>query len=118
MIPARLLIHDVTVVNPAETADAYGSTVWDYGAGATRTDIKAWLQQDTRSEAFTEGRAADLERWLMISNHADIADKARIEWAGETAALVFEVDGPAEPVYAGLAGAYHHTETSLRHVEG
>jgi hypothetical protein len=118
VIPDGLLIHDVIVVNPASGVDAYGSSVWDYGAGATRTDIKAWLQQEQRSEPFTDGRAPDVERWLMITNHADIADKARIEWAGETAPVTFEVDGPPEPVYAGLAGSYHHTETSLRHIEG
>lgn len=118
MIPDRLLIHDVTLVNPAEATDAYGSVVWDYGAAATRTTVKAWLQQDQRSEPFSDGRAPDVERWLLITNHAEIADKARIEWAGETEPMVFEVDGPREPVYAGLATGYHHTETSLRHIEG
>lgn len=118
MIPDRLLIHDVTVVNPAAATDAYGSIVWDYGAGATRTTVKAWLQQEQRSEPFSDGRAPDIERWLLITNHADIAEKARVEWAGETDSKVFQVDGPPEPVYAALASGYHHTETSLRQIEG
>jgi hypothetical protein len=115
-LPAHLLPHTVTLVRPASTADAYGNTVYDYGAGATRTAITAWIQQDSRTEPREDGRDALVQAWLVLTNHADILGTDRIEWTGPAGALVFEVDGPPEPTYtpAGL----HHTEATLRVVTG
>lgn len=114
MIPARLLPHTVTVVRPAATTDSHGNTVLDYGTGATRTQIAAWMQQDHRSEPLADGRDPLVQRWLLITNENDIQGRDRIEW-DETPAT-FEVDGPAYPVHT--PAGVHHTEATLRVVEG
>lgn len=117
MLPDRLLIHQVTIVNPAEDIDAYGNQIWDYEHSGAVT-VPGWLQQDSRGEQFGEGRATDTESWLLMTNHAEITDKARVEWTGPNGLMIFELDGPAAPVYAGLAQTYHHTEARLRRIEG
>lgn len=121
MVPDRLLVHDVTLVEPAETVDSYNNVVYDYGPSATRTPVKAWLQQDQRLEQFREGRDPLDQRWLLVTNHPTISGHARIEWAGHPAgAVTFEVDGPTEPTCAPLSSgsALHHTEAQLRIVNG
>ena len=112
-IPARLLPHTVILVRPAETRDAYGSTVYDYGESATRTPIRAWLQQDQRAEVTEDGRRAQEQRWLIITDHGDLRALDRIEWQG----VVFEADGPPGPLWAPFAG-HHHTEAYLKVVTG
>lgn len=123
----HLLLHTVTVVNPSVAIDDYGNTVYDYATGEViilspgAEEGGAWLQQNTRSEPFEEGRAPDEERWLMITEFADVHDKARVTWTRPelpSSAYVFNVDGPPEPVYAGVAKTYHHLETTLRQVAG
>jgi len=42
-VPSRLLIHQIVVVHPAGSSDAYG-TVFDYGASAARSTITGWLR--------------------------------------------------------------------------
>lgn len=117
MLPGHLLIHRVTVINPAQDTDAYGNVVWDYAAGTTRT-VCGWMQQDARAEQFTDGRAADTEAWLLMTNESAIADKARVRWTAPQGEMTFELDGPAAPVYAGLGRAFHHSEVRLRRIEG
>lgn len=120
MVPDRLLIHDVTLVEPAETTDAYNNVVYDYVNG-TRTQVKVWLQQDQRLEQFRDGRDPLDQRWLLVTNHPTISGHARIEWADHPAgAVTFEVDGPTEPTYAPLSSgsALHHVEAQLRIVNG
>lgn len=114
-IPSRLLIHDVTISNPTTSTDSYGNTVYSYPSG---TRARGWVQQSQRTETFTDGRTADVARWLLITNACQIENKARIGWTGPTGAITFEVDGPPEPVYSGLAQTYHHTETYMRVVTG
>jgi len=117
MVPDRLLVHDVVVVRPATSTDAYGDVELDYGASATRTSIRAWLQQDQRDETFRDGRAPLDQRWLLVTNETDVAGRDRIEWADHPAGSVtFEVDGPPEPAYTGAG--LHHLEAGLRVVEG
>lgn len=116
-LPAHLLIHQVVIINPAEDIDAYGSTVYDYDLSGGQT-VAAWLQQDQRAENFSDGRAADTEQWLLMCNESAIGEKARVIWDGPNGEMTFELDGPAAPVYAGLAQAFHHTEARLRRIEG
>lgn len=116
-LPAHLLIHQVTIINPVEDVDAYGNVVWDYQSSGGTT-VPAWLQQDQRAEQFTDGRAADTEAWLLMTNTSEITDKARVEWDGPNGAMTFDLDGPAAPVYAGLAQTFHHSEARLRRIEG
>lgn len=111
-VPDHLLPHTVMVVRPALVPDDYGNTRRDYGETATRTEIRAWMQQDHRSEARTDGREAGIQAWLMVTNHGDLLRRDRIEFNGTT----FEVEGPPEPV-ATPAGS-HHTEATLRVVDG
>lgn len=121
MIPAHMLVHTVTVVTPAESANGYGDTVYDYGAAAGRTEVAAWLQQDQRIEQFRDGRDPLDERWLLLTNHAPIGGRDRIEWADHPAGPVtFEIDGPTEPAYAPMSTgtALHHVEAQLRIVSG
>ena len=124
MLPGHLLVHTVTVVEPAETTDGYNNTTYDYGPGATRTVLEAdgagggaWLQQDERTEQFRDGRAPLDQRWLMLTNYSPISGLARIEWPDHPAGpVVFDVDGPTEPAYTPVG--FHHTETRLRIAAG
>jgi hypothetical protein len=116
MVPDRLLVHDVVLVEPVIAADAYNDQTYDYSNG-TRTDIKAWLQQDQRLEQFRDGRDPLDERWLLVTNHETVSGHARIEWAGHPAGTVtFSVDGPTEPAYT--PAGFHHLEAQLRIVSG
>jgi hypothetical protein len=124
-VPGRLLPHTVTVVTPAASAGGYGNTVYDYGAGATRTEAAAWLQQDQRAQVAAQGADPLQEKWLMVTNHSPISRRARIEWAGHPGGpVVFELDGQPNPAYNPLAmaaaasAAPHHTELTLRIVDG
>ena len=118
-VPGTLLPHTVTLVRPAVSTDAYGSDEYDYGEAATRTSIRAWLQQDRR-QAVTgvadEGRAPQDQRWLMVTNHPDVRALDRVEWTGPTGAMTFETDGPPEPSYT--PRGLHHTEVGLRIITG
>lgn len=125
-VPPRLLPHTVTVVAPAVTTDSYGDKEYDYGPAATRTTgVKAWLQQDQRSQVTVVGADPLQSRWLMVTNHSPIGRRSRIEWAeSPEGPLVLELDGPANPSYNPLAMAAagtsspHHTELSLKIVDG
>lgn len=113
MIPDRLLPLTVTKVRPASTTDRYGDVVLDYGAAATRTAIKAWIDQaGLVREQPSDGRNPIEGGWKLITNHQDLDADDRIEWDGKP----FDMDGPAWPVHtpAGL----HHLEANLRRVEG
>ncbi len=115
-VPEHLLIHTVTVVEPASVTDAYNNATPDYDAG-TRTDVSAWLQQDVRSETFADGRDPLDQRWLMITNHSPISGAARIEWADAPGGtMTFDVDGPTEPTYT--PAGFHHSELTLRVTSG
>jgi hypothetical protein len=124
-LPGRLLPHEVSVVVPATSTDAYGNTVYDYGAGAARTTVAAWLQQDQRTLVTQVGADPLEERWLMATNASPIPRRARIEWAGHPEGpVVFEIDGRPGPAYNPLAMAAaastapHHTELTLKIVNG
>lgn len=112
-VPDQLLPHPVTLVRPALVPDDYGNTKRDYSQGvATRTVLMAWMQQDQRQEARTDGREAAVGAWLMLTNHEDVARFDRVEFGTTT----FEVEGPPEPVYT--PAGFHHTEATLRVVDG
>lgn len=124
-LPGRLLPHEVVIVAPATSADSYGNKVYDYGAGAARTTVAAWLQQDQRTLVTQVGADPLEERWLMATNHSPIPRRARIEWAGHPEGpVVFELDGRPGPAYNPLAMAAaastapHHTELTLKIVNG
>lgn len=112
-VPDRLTPRTVTLVRPALVPDDYGNDKRDYSEGmATRTPIEAWMQQDDREEARSDGREAAIQLWLMVTNHPDVARHDRVE----DGALTFDVEGPPEPVYT--PAGFHHTEATLRVVDG
>jgi hypothetical protein len=118
-VPGHLLPHDVVVVRPVVRRDAYGSEVRDYGPAATRTRVKAWVQQNIRRElagAAQDGRDTQDARWLLITNHQDIRALDRFEWEGPTGLVVFETDGPPAPTYT--PRGLHHTEVWLSVITG
>lgn len=117
MLPEHLLPHSVVRVRPAESTDAYNDTVRDYGPAATRTTLRAWIQQEQRRDVVSDGRDPDEQRWLLMCNLDDLRVTDRIEWADHpTGPVVFEVYGPPEPAYT--PRGFHHTEATLRIVEG
>lgn len=117
MVPAHLLVHEVVRVRPAQGTDGYGNTSRDYGAAAARKAMRAWLQQDQRTEVLPDGRGITDQRWLMITNDSDVQAVDRIEWAGHPqGAVVFELDGAPEPAYS--PGGFHHLEVTLQVVDG
>lgn len=111
-IPDAMLPHTVTKVRPAVTTSNYGNTAYDYGVAATRTDIRAWLQQNTRAEPRPDGREALEQSWLLMTNDPDVQGIDRIEFD----ALTFGVEGPPGPYYT--PAGFHHTEATLRIVDG
>lgn len=117
MIPERLLIHTGDVVTPAITTNAYNETVRDYGPAATRTtlDKACRLQQDQRAERYQDGRTPIEQVWTLFTNVDGVISAAdRFEWADR--GLTFEVIGQPEPAYD--ANGFHHTEATLRILEG
>ncbi|GAB3693564.1 hypothetical protein [Nocardiopsis oceani] len=124
-LPEHLLPHRVVLVHPAQSTDDYGNTVYDYGEGATRTPVRAWMQQDQRSQlASSEGAEPLQARWLMATNHTDIHRRDRIEWPGHPESepdhpVVFTLDGPSAPLTNPLSGEpVHHHEVNLKVVQG
>ncbi|MEU2180110.1 hypothetical protein [Streptomyces thermolilacinus] len=124
-VPGRLLPHTVTVIDPATSTDTYGNETYDYGPGATRTEVRAWLEQTQRTQVAATGADPLQQRWLMVTNHHPIGRRARIEWpAAPGGLLVFELDGPPGPLYnpvamaAAATTAPHHTELTLKVVDG
>lgn len=113
MIPPHLLPHTVQRIRPSTSTDAHGNTVRDYTVPpATSADMAAWLQQDNRKEPLADGRDPLEQDWLMITNETDILGYDRIVFG----ALTFEVEGPPGPAYT--PGGFHHTEATLRKVDG
>lgn len=118
-VPPHMLPHEVTLVRPAVTTDAYGSDQYDYGAAATRTTIRAWVQQDIRRELVgvaQDGRQTQDQRWLLVTNRVDVRALDHFEWASPGGALTFETDGPPAPAFT--PRGQHHTEVGLRVITG
>lgn len=116
-VPDHLLVHTATVVHPAETTNDYGDVDYDYGPAATRTEIRAWLNQEQRTETYPDGRNPETEKWLLVTNHEQIAGVDRVEWAEHPAGTVtFTVLGPTAPTYT--PDGFHHLEATLEIVEG
>lgn len=114
-VPDHLLPHTVTLVRPAQVTDDYGNVTRDYSEGvATRTELRAWMQQDNREEARSDGREAAIQKWLMLTNHLDVQRHDRIEYGALTLGL--DVEGPPEPV--STPAGPHHLEATLRAVDG
>ena len=111
-LPDRLLPLSVVLVRPVEAVDRYGNTTYDYGPAATRTTVRAHIDQRVRSEPIADGRDPAVGDWLMFTNHTDLAARDRVEWDGE----LFEVVGPPWPVVTPVG--VHHVEATLRAVEG
>lgn len=124
-VPDRLLPHTVTVVTPATSTDAYGDTVYDYGDAATRTQARAWLQQDQRAQVPAVGADPLQAKWSLVTNHSPVDRRARIEWPGAPGgSMTFELDGQPGPLFnplqmaAAASTAPHHTELTLKIVDG
>lgn len=111
-VPDPLLPQTVTIVRPALVPNAHGNVTPDYGEAATRTTVQAWMQQDMRQEARSDGREAAIQAWLMVCNHPDVLRGDRVEYG----ALTLDVEGPPELVYT--PAGFHHTEATLRVVNG
>lgn len=108
-----MLPQTVQRIRPSTSTDAYGNTVRTYTVPpAASKDMAAWLQQDHRKEPLSDGRDPLEQNWTLITNDSDIDGYDRIIFG----ALTFEVEGPPEPVYT--PAGYHHTESTLRKVEG
>lgn len=107
----RLLVHDVTVVNPRIGADRYGNEIKDWYA-ASRTATKAWVAQRSATED-RDGREALVTDWMVVlPPEVDVSGLSRLEWDGRT----FELDGEPRPAYT--RRGLHHWEATVRIVEG
>ncbi len=119
-----LQIQTLTRVRPAETTDGYGNTVLDYGPAATRTTFEGWIWQANRGETRPDGRNPAEQVWELMCNESDLLTDDRVEWPSghPSGALTFAIEGPPQPSYragGGFgAGGFHHTEASMRLVEG
>lgn len=118
-VPTRLLPHTVTLVHPEESTDSYGNTIYDYGEAAERVQVRAWMQQDARTELVAEGARPLQARWLMVTNHADVRRRDRVEWNPSGDLVVFSLEGQPAPLTNPLSGtAPHHIEVRLEVVDG
>jgi len=112
-LPAAMLPHTVQRIRPSTSTDAYGNAVRNYTVPpATSLDVAAWVEQDTRKEPLTEGRDPKEQTWLLLCNEQDIQANDRIVHGS----LTFEVAGPPAPIPT--PAGYHHTEATLRKVDG
>jgi collagen type VII alpha len=113
-----MTVRRLVRVRPSLTDDGYGNLVADGGAG-DRLEFRGWLQQQTMSESRPDGRTPKIQTWLLVTQFDDVLAGDRIEWPADhptQAPMVFEIEGPPEPAFAGFRGL-HHTEASLRLVE-
>ncbi len=111
MTLTSLLVHDVTILTPAEDTDRYGNTVknWD---NATPTTVKGWVSQSSQTED-SDHREAQVSEWrLFLHPNASITGADRVVWEG----ITFEVVGPANPAWS--PAGRHHLEVPLRVVAG
>jgi hypothetical protein len=111
-IPAHMLPQTVTRVRPSTSTDTYGNTTYNYASPTSSTSMTAWLQQDSRAEPLSDGRAALEQVWLMVTNDSDVLGRDRITFG----TLVLEVDGPPASVYT--PAGFHHLESTLKVVSG
>lgn len=113
-IPEARLVHSVTRVRPVTSTDSHGNTVYDYGVAADRKAMNAWLSQTSGTEPLSDGRAALVGAWSMLTNDTDITGRDRIEWNSQ----VFEVDGTPKFAYTLDTTVAHHAKSTLRIVSG
>lgn len=108
----RMLVHDVTIVHPAETDDN-GDTVRDYGEDATRVATKGRISRRSTTEV-TDGREAQVSEWVLyLAGDETIGGLDAVEWRSRH----FRVDGEPYPV-SGRTDEVHHWEVPLRQVVG
>lgn len=108
---AGLLVRDVTRLRAQLVTDSHGSEIKDWTNPDTITG-KGWLAQRFHTE---EGalREAEISTWhLTVYPNFDVQAHDRIVIDGQT----FEVDGPPRPAWT--PRGHHHTEVTLRIVEG
>lgn len=116
MGPDLMQSHDLERVRPIDPqSDGYGNQV---AAELDRLAFSGWIQQDSRSEGRPDGRTPTRQTWLLVTKLDDLMAGDRVEWAAHPDGdpITFEVEGPPEPVYRGRR--WHHTEATLRLVEG
>ncbi|MGI8310671.1 hypothetical protein [Saccharopolyspora hattusasensis] len=106
------LPHTITLIIPAEVADAYSNPVsqLDYRRGSRRA-VLALMQPMPSHDAAEPGRKAVVSRWRLFT-FADIPPQARVEWRGR----VFDIEG--EPQVWEPRRGRRHVEAFLRVVEG
>lgn len=110
MIPATLLPHVVIWVRPGTRSDGYGQPTVDW-TDTTTTEVRGYMQPVSQRE-ITDGRAAQIGDWLLLTNELEITGADRITWGGDT----FEVIGP--PARWDSPRGPHHAELLLRRVVG
>ena len=109
---SSMLVHRVDILTPGTGTDRYGSTVKDWAAPVTVSNVPAWVHQRATGEN-KNGREARVSSWVaFLGPSVNIAALDRIVFNGRT----FEVDG--DPVPADDMNGAHHIEAPLRIVEG
>lgn len=115
-VPGYLTPQHLVQLRPVERTDSYGSTVQDYGPGSTSTPVDGWLEQNSRTRKRSDGRDEQVQGWLLVTNHQDCQSFDRYQWAGPGGIVIFETDGPPNPVYT--PRGFHHFEVALTIVTG
>lgn len=106
-----LLVHDVTIITPGTTTDAYGDTQPDWTTSTTST-VKGWLAQTSSIENL-DGRDATITTLaLTLPAAAPIGPRDRVSIDG----IVYELTGA--PISAWTRRGEHHIECSLGLVIG
>lgn len=107
------LPHTVTKVTPAATEDRRGDADLDYGDAATRTQIRAWVQQVgqalTGRERLGDFTARD-STWLMFYDDPTLDVFDRVEWGGHT----FRLNG--QPTWIDYGTAHGEAQLDLLEV--
>lgn len=112
-------LDSITVVRPATSTDAYGSTVYDW-ANATRTVVHgvAVLPMSQHESGTGVFRDVVTTGWRVYSKPGldiDLTAYDRVEWRGLDLEVVGEVARWPHPL---RRGAIHHIEASLQRRTG
>jgi hypothetical protein len=108
--------QSITIVRPGTSADEYGNSKDDWGAGATRTTVEGVnVQPLGGSNEDTDDRQLTVTGWRLYTPRGmdlDLRETDRVEAWGTTMQVTGKVARWPAP-----GGGVHHVEADLQEVD-